>query len=73
MKIIAAIFIASELLHFIDYLVFTQFIHHSALLPQFQFPPLTIGHNITLGLVIWVLAIVFQRGEELQSENNLTV
>lgn len=74
LKIIAVIFISSDILKFINNLVFNQFIHKSELQHGFQFPnSFSISDGILLGLVIWIIAVIFQRGVELQNENDLTV
>jgi len=74
LKIIAVMFISSDILKFINNLVFNQFIP-SYYQHGFQFPHQysIISDGILLGLVIWILAVIFQRGEELQTENDLTV
>jgi len=75
LKIMALLFISLDILKFINNLIFNQFIHRSDLNPHFQFPPINIGisNGILLGMVIWIIAIIFQRGVELQTENDLTV
>ena len=75
LKIIALLFISLDILKFVNNLILNQFIHRSDLYPHFQFPPINIGisNGILLGMVIWVIAIIFQRGVELQTENELTV
>jgi len=75
LKIMALIFISLDVLKFINNLIFNQLIHRSDLNPHFQFPPINIGisNGILLGMSIWILAIIFQRGVELQNENDLTV
>lgn len=75
LKIIAIIFISSDILKFINNLIFNQFIRQSESQHGFQFPPITlsISNGILLGMVIWILAVIFQRGVELQTENDLTV
>jgi len=74
LKIIAILFISLDIIISINNLIFNQFIHQSELHSRFQLPTtLSIGNGIILGLVIWVIAIIFQRGMELQNENDLTV
>ena len=72
LKIIALAFITRDILQFINNLIFTQFIHASDPHAGFSMQ-LTIGHGIIIGMSIWILAIIFQRGVELQTENDLTV
>ena len=74
LKIIALAFITRDILEFINNLIFNQFIHASGIQSRFELPTtLTIGHGIIIGMSIWILAIIFQRGVELQTENDLTV
>ena len=75
LKIIALLLISLDILKFVNNLIFNQFIHRSDLHPHFQFPPINIGisNGILLGMSIWILAVIFQRGVELQTENDLTV
>jgi len=72
LKIIALVFITRDILEFINNLIFTQFIHASDPHAGFSMQ-LTISHGIIIGMSIWILAIIFQRGVELQTENDLTV
>jgi hypothetical protein len=74
LKIIALVFITRDILEFINNLIFNQFIHASGIQSRFELPTtLTISNGILLGMSIWILAIIFQRGVELQTENDLTV
>lgn len=74
LKIIAVIFITADILIFINNLIFNQFINQSELQHGFQFPnSYSIGSGVFIGLVIWILAVIFERGVELQNENDLTV
>jgi len=75
LKIIALLLISMDILKFVNNMIFNQFIHRSDINPHFQFPPINVGisNGILLGMVIWIIAIIFQRGLELQTENELTV
>ena len=72
LKILAALFIISDILRFIDYLLFNSFLHQSVASPRFQL--LTdVGSGIVIGLIIFVIAVIFQKGIALQEETALTV
>ena len=72
LKILAALFIISDVLKFIDYLLFNSFLRQSISSPRFQL--LTdVGNGIITGLIIFVIAVIFQRGLALQEETALTV
>lgn len=72
LKILAALFIISDVLKFIDYLLFNSFLKQSIASPRFQL--LTdVGNGIITGLIIFVIAVIFQRGIALQEETSLTV
>ena len=75
LKIIALLLISLDILKFVNSLIFNQFIHRSDLNPHFQFPDhyYVFSPGIIIGMSIWILAIIFQRGVELQNENDLTV
>ena len=72
LKILAALFIISDVLNFLNYLVFNSLLHQSIASPRFQL--LTdVGNGIITGLIIFVISIVYQRGTALQEETSLTV
>jgi len=72
LKILAALFIISDVLKFMDYLLFNSFLRQSLASPRFQL--LTdVGDGIVTGLIIFVIAVIFQRGIALQEETALTV
>lgn len=72
LRVLAAIFIGSEVIYFIHYFVFVSLIHHS--LPSPELKLITErGDGIVIGLIIWAIAIVYQRGVEIYEENSLTV
>lgn len=74
LKIIAVIFISFDLLILINNLIFNQLIYQSGHQHGFQFPDsYSMGSGIFMGLVLWIIAVIFQRGVELQTENDLTV
>jgi hypothetical protein len=72
LKILAALFIISDVLKFIDYLLFNSFLHQSIASPRFQLLT-NVGDGIITGLIIFVISIIYQRGIALQEETALTV
>ena len=72
LNILAALFIISDILKFIDYLLFNGFLHQSVASPRFQL--LTdVGNGIITGLIIFIISVIYQRGIALQEETALTV
>ena len=72
LKILAALFIISDLVNLLNYFVFNSFLHQSIASPQFQL--LTdVGNGFTIGMIILVIAVVYERGKELEEENALTI
>jgi hypothetical protein len=72
LKILAALFIISDLVNLLDYFVFNSFLHQSIASPQFQL--LTdVGNGFIIGMIILVIAVVYERGKELEEENALTI
>ena len=72
LKILAALFIISDVLKFIDYLLFNSFLRQSIASPNFELIT-DVGDGIISGMIIWIIAVIFQRGIALQEENALTV
>ncbi|HEX5024934.1 MAG TPA: DUF2975 domain-containing protein [Agriterribacter sp.] len=72
LKILAVLFIVSDVLKLINYFLFNSFLHQSIINPRFQLITDT-GSGIITGLIIWIIAVVYHRGIELQQENALTV
>ena len=72
LKILAALFIISDLVNLLNYFVFNSFLHQSIASPQFQL--LTdVGNGFIIGMIILVIAVVYERGKELEEENALTI
>jgi hypothetical protein len=68
LRLLALLFIASDLFSFVDYLA------TNALLPGSGFKlVISVGTGFITGMSIWVLSVVFQQGLNLQTENELTV
>jgi len=72
LKILAALFIISDVVKLIDYFLFNSFLHQSIASPNLRLVTDT-GNGIVTGLIIWIIAVVYQRGIALQEENALTV
>jgi hypothetical protein len=72
LRILAALFIISDVLGIINYFVFNSLLRHSITTPEFALKA-DLGSNIVTGLVIWVIAEIYQRGLAIQDENALTV
>ena len=72
LKTLAALFIVSDLVNLLDYFLFNSYLHHSITSPKFQL--LTdAGNGFITGLVILIIAVIYERGKELDEENALTV
>ena len=72
LKILAALFIGADLLKLADYFLFNSFIKQSIAMAHLKLITDT-GSGIITGLIIWIIAIVYQKGVDLQEENALTV
>jgi hypothetical protein len=72
LKIIAALFIIADVLRIIDYLIFNSFLHSNIPSPRFELLT-TVGGEIINGLIIWIVAVIYERGTTLQEEAALTV
>ncbi len=72
LKILALLFIVSDFLKLIDYFLFNSFLRHSVTTPQLGLMT-DVGDGIITGLIILIIAVVYQRGLALQEENALTV
>jgi hypothetical protein len=72
LKILAALFIVSEVLEIINYFVLNRFLR--TFVPGHHFELFTtVGDGLITGLIIWIIALVYQRGIVIQEENALTV
>jgi hypothetical protein len=72
LKTLAALFIISDLVKLLNYFIFNSYLHHSLASPKFQL--LTdVGNGFITGLVILIIAVIYERGKELEEENALTV
>ena len=71
-KILALIFIVSDVLKFLNYFILNSLISNSIQSPDFELIT-TVGDGIITGLIIWVIAMIYQRGIAIQEENAFTV
>lgn len=72
LKLLAFIFILSDILGLIHYFIVNALIHQS--IDSLKLRLLTdSGNGIITGLIILVIAMVYQRGVEIEQENSLTV
>jgi hypothetical protein len=72
LKVLAALFIISDVLRILDYILFNAFLHRHITSPKFEL--LTdVGNGIITGFIIYIIAIIYERGTVLQDENALTV
>jgi hypothetical protein len=72
LKILALLFIFSDVLKLIDYILFNNLLRRSVANPHFGLNA-DIGDGIITGMIILLIAVVYQRGIALQEENALTV
>jgi hypothetical protein len=74
LKIVALFFILLDVLKLVQSVVYgiflTKSFPHTVLGPDFFY---IFGKNLITGIIIWIIAIIFQRGIDLQEENALTV
>ncbi|TWV95152.1 DUF2975 domain-containing protein [Chitinophaga pinensis] len=72
LKRLSILFVAADILKILHYAVFSRFMDH--LIPALKFSlNIEVGSGIITGLIIWIIAVVYQRGLEMQTENELTV
>lgn len=72
LKILAFLFVISDVLELINYFVLNSLITQSIKTPDFELIT-TTGNGIITGLIIWIFAVIYERGITLQEENALTV
>lgn len=72
LRTLALLFIIYDVFNMIEYLLFNRLLNRSVSLPHFELIT-TVGSGILTGMVIWILAVIFQRGISLQEEIALTV
>jgi hypothetical protein len=72
LKRLAILFFAADTLNIIHYFIFSRFMHHLFPVQKFSLN-IEIGSYYITGLIIWIIAVIYQRGVELQTEHDLTV
>jgi hypothetical protein len=72
LKVLSALFIVSDVLKLVDYFAFNSFLHQSINSPHFKLIT-DVGNGTITGLVIWLIAVIYERGIALKEENALTV
>jgi len=70
--ILALIFAASDVINFINYFIFNSLLKKSISVPHFKLVT-DVGNGLVIGLIIYAIAIIYQRGISIQEENELTV
>lgn len=72
LKVLAALFIVSDILVLIHYFIFNSYLKKSVTVYDLKMIAESENGLIT-GLIIWVIAIIYKRGMEIQEEHALTV
>lgn len=72
LRMLAALFIVSDLFNLLNYFLLNSFIKQSIASPHLKLIT-KVGDGFIIGLVVWIIAVVYQRGIDLQEENALTV
>lgn len=72
LKIVALVFFAYDLLKGLHYLVFSHFMDIA--FPEAHMRLVTeIGRGFFVALILWVIALIYERGVSYQEENALTI
>lgn len=72
LKYVAAVFIIADLIKILNYLIFNQYLHQQMPMQGFKLES-EIGNGFIIGAITYIITVIYQRGVELQTENNLTV
>ena len=72
LRFLAALFIISDVLKIINYILFNSILHQSIATPRFQLLS-DVGNGIITGLIIFIISVIYQRGTAFQDETALTV
>jgi hypothetical protein len=74
LKILALFFIVLDVLKLVQSVVYGIFLSKSFLYTFVESDVIySLGKNLMTGVIIWIIAVIFQRGIDLQEENALTV
>ncbi|MBV7529167.1 DUF2975 domain-containing protein [Chitinophaga sp. sic0106] len=71
-KIAAALFILTDVLNLIEYNVVNSLVRHAVPVPYLSYLK-ELGSSTITGVITFLLAVVYQRGVQLQSEQDLTI
>lgn len=72
LKVLAALFIGSDVLGFLYYIILRSYLKQTFVTHRFDLIT-SFSSNLITGLIILVIAFVYQRAVEIQDENALTV
>lgn len=72
LRMLAALFIIADCIKFIHYFVLNKLVKQSVASPDFELSA-EVGDGLITGMILLIIAVIFQRGIELQEENALTV
>lgn len=72
LKNVATVFVVADFIKIINYNIFNQYLHLQIPALNFKLES-EIGNGFIIGAITWIIAVIYQRGVELQAENNLTV
>ncbi|MFD1139727.1 DUF2975 domain-containing protein [Larkinella insperata] len=70
--VLSILFAASDLIRLIHYLVFGRLVHRHLSSPSFDLIT-ELGNGLITGLIVYAIAVIYQRGIVFQEENALTV
>ncbi|SDD57339.1 DUF2975 domain-containing protein [Niabella drilacis] len=71
-RLLAFMYMASDLLGLIDYFVMRAFLHQEFPAMHFR-PEINFGEDLITGLIIFVITFIYARGVQLQEEQQLTI
>ncbi|SHL23828.1 Protein of unknown function [Chitinophaga jiangningensis] len=71
-KIAAALFIFTDVLNLVEYNVVNSIVHKAVPVPYLSYLK-EIGSSTITGVITFLLAVVYQRGVQLQSDQDLTI
>ncbi|WP_343674028.1 DUF2975 domain-containing protein [Chitinophaga sp.] len=72
LKYVAAVFVTADFIKVINYIIFNQYLQQQIPTLGFKLES-EIGSGFIIGAITWIIVVIYQRGVELQTENNLTV
>ncbi|SFW77727.1 DUF2975 domain-containing protein [Chitinophaga sancti] len=72
LKNVAAVFVIADIVNVINNIIFNQYLHQQVPALAFKLES-EVGSGFVIGAITWVVAVIYQRGVELQTYNDLTV